>query len=583
MTFTFLDMSGATLFLRDDAERADWTQEEMTLNVDFPYDPGKVVTIGQRIYFRDPSTGEAQVYEIKQAKTTEPDSGQQVVAENICISELSDEHMDNRDIENATASDTVGGILSGTLWAVGRVTANPVSSVNLTRGSVWQAVLQIRQNFNVYIEPRVTVANDGTITRFLDIKGTAGEWNGVRLSVNKNFLDPSVTYDDSELYTAMFGYGGTEIATQQGEESKEIDFSSVVWSATSEHPAKPAGQKYIELPSATAAYGRNGRARFGYYQNTDITNPEILLEKTWETLKNASTPAVSIEGTVADLYRMGYADQPIKLHDIAIVDVEPIGFHKQLQVIQMTTNLLDFEGSTVTIGAYIPNIIYIEKRTNEGVTGSAGGGGGNSNKAATERHEFETAIEANNEMIRLRAYQNDLDDLDNEVKLQEGRITVEHNRISAEVTDRRNADMELAGRITVEANRITAEVTERTRADDSLSGRITVESNKIALVVTEDHGAYKVNTASIVAGINAQSGSFVEIQADKIDLSGYVTVSEFYAVDAKIDNLMSGRTNASQLNADSLWCGSFSYGSYTYTEKPVRDIYNNIVYVMGRS
>ena len=568
MQFIFLDMAGATLFTRNDAERAQWTQEEMTLECEFPYLDDKRISIGQRIFFKDPSTGETQIYEVKQAAMLEPDHYQTVTAENICISELSDEHIDSAELNSLTASAALAQVLSGTLWSVGDIQINPTSTGDVSRGSVWQAVLQIKDNWNVYIEPRLSIASNGAITRFLDIKSTEGTWNGVRLSIDKNMLDPSVTYDDSELVTALFGYGGTKIAENTEEEDKEIDFTGIAWTATSTHPAKPLGQKYIEDPEATQLYGRNGRPRFGFYQNTDIEDPELLLQKTWESLQTSSKPTISIEGTVADLYRMGYADQPIKLHDIALVEVLPAGYKSQIQIIRMSTDLLDPSATTLTIGAYIPNIVYIERKTNESATGSRGGGGGNKSKQ-TERSEYETAIEKSNRRITLRAYQNDLDDLDNDVKLQEARIDIEHNRITMEVADRRDADGVLSSRITQTAteirsevnneiagvnstiqqtaymirtevraseaglqsqitqtaNAITAEVNRATGAESSLSGRITVTSNKVGLVVEEKDGQNVVNSASIVAGINSQSGSYAKIQAAKINLDGYVTSS----------------------------------------------------------
>ena len=61
MQFTFLDMAGKTLFIREDAERAVWTQEEMSLDLEFPFVEDKVVSIGQRVFFKDPSTGNHQI------------------------------------------------------------------------------------------------------------------------------------------------------------------------------------------------------------------------------------------------------------------------------------------------------------------------------------------------------------------------------------------------------------------------------------------------------------------------------------------------------------------------------------------
>lgn len=55
---------------------------------------------------------------------------------------------------------------------------------------------------------------------------------------------------------------------------------------------------------------------------------------------------------------------------------------------------------------------------------------------------------------------------------------------------------------------------------------IKVERDRIGLVVTGTGDNAKVYTANIVAGINAQTGSYATIQADKINLEGYVTASE---------------------------------------------------------
>jgi hypothetical protein len=79
------------------------------------------------------------------------------------------------------------------------------------------------------------------------------------------------------------------------------------------------------------------------------------------------------------------------------------------------------------------------------------------------------------------------------------------------------------------------------------------------LVVSETSGGYEVNSASIVAGINGQTGSYVKISADTINLSGYVTASELYATDAKIDNLTSGATQATTLNTAVLQTLSLLY------------------------
>lgn len=380
MQFTFLNAAGTVLFARDDLEQGNWTQEEYTVNATFPYIAGKVIAIGQRMAFRDPATNTLVVFEVRNVNNIEPEHYQQIIAENIAVSELSDDHINNTKITDQTAAQALTTALTGTLWSVGTSTVSNTSSVDISRGSVWQAVLAIATNWNAYITPRLTFSTAGAITgRYLDITPAQGTWRGVRLSIDKNMLDSSVVYDDSEVYTALYGYGGNvgKSHATGDDTQEELTFASVVWTATSAHPAKPEGQTYLEDPAKTALYGRNGRPRYGFYQNGDIKDPNILIEKTWETLQQTSTPKISISGAVSDLYRMGYADQPLRIHDTVIVDVRPTGEKFELEIIRLDVDLIDPTATRPEIGSYIQNIVYINRETAKKAGGGGGGGGGN--------------------------------------------------------------------------------------------------------------------------------------------------------------------------------------------------------------
>ena len=406
MEFIFLSSAGQTLFVRDDMESGHWVQQEMNVVADFPYDPGKVIQIGQRIAFRDPATDNLEVFEVRTVVNTEPDHYQQITADHICIAELSDDHINKIELTGKTAAEALTSALTGTLWSVGNNTASGTETADISRGSVWNAVNTIQQNWNVYITPRVTISAAGSITgRYLDIAPAQGTWRGLRLSVRKNMADPVVTYDDSEVYTALYGYGGSvEKAQQTGDDKKEeLTFASVVWTATSEHPAKPDGQTYIEWPEKTAIYGRNGRARFGYYQNANIKDAELLLEKTWESLQASCEPQITIAGTVADLYRLGYKDQPLRLHDMAIVEIEETGEQFYKEVICLDVDLIDPTGSRLEIGDYIPNIVYINRETSKKAGGGGGGGGSKNSMTNLEDDNIKTFTEfvRTNEMIGM--------------------------------------------------------------------------------------------------------------------------------------------------------------------------------------
>lgn len=405
MQYTFLNSSGVVLFARNDAESAEWTQEEYTLNAAFPYVPGKVIERGQRIYFRDPVTNNLEMFEIRNVQTVVKEQYQQIVAEHIAVSELSDEHINTKEITDKTAGQAVTEVLTGTLWALGNNTASGTQSVDISRGSVWQAIKSIETNYNVYVTPRVVVNASGAITgRYLDVTPAQPVFRGLRLSFDKNMYDPAITYDDTGLYTALYGYGGSVDVPQGGggeDQTQELTFASVVWTATQDHPAKPNGQTYLEDPAKTALYGRNGRPRFGYYQNSNIKDANILLQKTWETLKTVSDPVVSIVGTVAELTRLGKIDVPVRLHDSAIIEIRPQGVNIQKEIIKATVNLEDPTATRVEIGAYIPNIVYINRETAKKSGGGGGGGGhGQTNQEHFDGETYSDWIKTN-EMIGM--------------------------------------------------------------------------------------------------------------------------------------------------------------------------------------
>jgi phage minor structural protein len=371
MDCIFLNASGTTLFARNDMEAGHWVQQEMNVTADFPFVADKVIERGMRIAFRSPVDDVLQVFEVRIVTNQEPEHYQQITAEHICVSELTDDHINTTEITGKTAAEALTTALTGTLWSVGNNSASGTQNADFSRGSVWDAVNTIQQNWNVYIIPRIVVGTSGITNKYLDIMPAEGTWRGFRISLDKNANEIGVIWDDSKLKTALYAFG-------QEKNKVPLTFADVVWTATADHPAKPSGQTYLEDPTATAAYGRNGRPRFGYYQNASITDAATLLQKTWEVLQTVSIPDVTVNATVADLHRLGYVDVPLRLHDTALIEVRPTSVVLQKEIIQYTEDLLDPLQSRLTIGTYIPNIIYINREN-----AKRGGGGGGSGDSQT--------------------------------------------------------------------------------------------------------------------------------------------------------------------------------------------------------
>ena len=523
MEFIFLNAAGQTLFSRSDIETGHWVQEQMNVTADFPFDPAKVIERGMRIAFRDPATDNIEVFEIRVVVNQEPAHVQQITAEHIALSELSDEHLNTTEITDKTAAQALTTALTGTLWSLGNNTASGSQSADLNRGSVWDAVNTIQENWNVYITPRVVISSAGAITgRYLDIAPAGGTWRGLRLSIRKNMTDPAVTYNDEDCLTALYGYGGMVEVAQTGQDDKreELTFKDVVWTASAAHPAKPAGQTYLEWPEKTALYGRNGRPRYGYYQNSSITDANVLLQKTWEALRKTCDPKISISGSVTDLYRLGYADQPVRLHDQAIVDIEETGESFYKEIICCDVDLVDPTGTRPEIGDYIPNIIFINRDTQEKASGGRGGGGGGRGKTQLEDDVVRTWTDwvKTDQMIGMV------------VGTRQGGNYIKAGQIILAMNETGTpGSYESAAYINADHVNISATQTAHTLAGEveyDAQGRLVIK-NASGLYVTRNSAVVGVwdkgnLTGSVmVSYINGQSTA--SINADVIDINGIVT------------------------------------------------------------
>lgn len=535
METVFTNMAGTTQFVRDDMEEGVWTQEEYSVNATFPYVSGKAIIRGMRMMFRDPATNNLEVFEVRNVTNVEPEHYQQIIAEHIAIAELSDEHMDEVDLIGIRAHEALGAILDDTPWAVGTVDTPDehiesavvgISSAELSRGSVWNGVTTIAKNWNVYIIPRVTTNAAGGITgRYLDIKNARGTWRGVRLSISKNMSDSSVVYDDTDVYTALYGYGGSvEVEQESGDDETEtLTFEEETWSSTSDHPAKPYGQKYLEYPEKTALYGRNGRPRFGYYQNGDIKDASILLWLTWDALQHTCDPKISITGTVTDLHRLGYNDEPLRLHDTAIVEIAETGEVFQKEIIKLEVDLVDPSATRPTIGDYVKNIVYINNETTEAASGSGGGGGSGSTNNEYEWSETYSGFEKTNNMIAMVVGTRDGDNY-----IKAGEIGLSINK-SGETGSYESTAYINADHVNISATQTNYSLAGEMERD--ADGKLIIKSaggmyvKKTNQGVTAYYGVYDENNLTggiIVDKVNGATSTY--ITGDHVNISGTNTV-----------------------------------------------------------
>ena len=594
--FIIFSPADTVLFHRNDALNAEWTHQEFSLTCAFPYDPEKVITRGMRIAFED-AFGHFQLFEVRTVRNAEPDHTQDITAEHIIVSELIDRHlMEYAPSEIVNAQTAVTALLSGTGWSLGQCTSAATHKPDLSMTNVWDALTEVRDMYGLRLEPYVTVSDTAVTGRYLDVVDNVGVWRGVRLSINKNINQIGVTYDDTGLVTAVYGYGaalddeytppprptsggsgsgdssghsgdssnatrahGGESASGEAEYGAPyVTIKPVVWTQTEDHPAKPAGQMYLEDPEATALYGRNGTPRFGFYSNPDVSDPEELITLCWEALKRQNKPNVTIECTCSMMENYGLAGEHIQLGDTVRVEVEPLGVVLELMCVCLTEDLLDPSQTRPTIGKYIKDLVYITKEQENAASGGGGGGGGGggANKEEVEQKKsVYTNFERTDEYILLQAV--NIQNVEGALNTAYSEIYQTASEITAEVTRATGAEQTLSSRITVNADAITAEVTRAGNAESALQltlDGITMTSSGVITIKGQS-----VNLGDYVTIANLQAN--------------YATITSLNATDALISDLRSGNASFTLLDATDVSCDGIATDSITVNgEDPMKGI-----------
>ncbi len=354
MNFLFFDRNDELQFIRDDASDAHFLRGTLNLAAAFPINKDKLIEDGMRIGFLDRDSN-FQLFEIRVLINDVPGNMQTIEsAEHVAIAELTDEIVEGEAPTSETAQEALTTALTGSAWEVGTYVSSDDNSAEWAYMTRWACLCDVRDTWGVRIVPRLTISGTAITGRYIDIVSATPVNRGVRLEVNKNLEQAGVTYDDHAQYTALYGFG-KEIQSDSG--SEKLKFSGVEW-ATPTNPAnKPIGQEWVEDTAATALYGRNGRKRVGIVEFPDIEDSYDLLDATWTYLQASLAPSVTIDCTILDLYKIGYAGEYITDNDTVTCIIDPLNVAVQLCVVDIDEDLLRPENTKPTIGVYRPDIV----------------------------------------------------------------------------------------------------------------------------------------------------------------------------------------------------------------------------------
>jgi hypothetical protein len=191
---------------------------------------------------------------------------------------------------------------------------------------------QLPESFGGYLRVRHEAG-----VRYLDYLWDYGGINSQVIRFGENLLDLTHYVDATQIITCLIPQGAdVEYKDESGEtQSRAVDITSV-----------NGGVDYIENAEAVELYGRI----WGYQKWDDVTEPGILLAKSREYLKEASTLPASMEVSAVDLAAIDSTVQQFQLGFWTDVSSDPHGINQKFLLTRREINLLDPGQGSITLG-----------------------------------------------------------------------------------------------------------------------------------------------------------------------------------------------------------------------------------------
>ncbi|MFK3811853.1 phage tail spike protein [Bacillus halotolerans] len=329
---------------------------EFSFSCDARHEDSLHVTKLNQVVFRD-EDGFFRLFKIREIDRGNGDNGAEKIAHcEPAAMELLEAIVEDVRPTGKTQQYALDRVLEGTRWK-GNVTAQTgTQSTNFYHISAYEAITKIIEVWGG--ELRFTVnfdeENNKIIERVVNIEQRRGNDEGDRFEVGYNVDSITVT-EMAYPVSALYGWGGS-VETENGGDSRYIDFADVEWKVSNGDPAdKPKGQKWIELPGAKEKYGykKSDGAfinSFGQWQDENITDPKELLQKTYEHLRDtASKPQATYELKVIPTDHISLGDTRTAIDD---TQADPIQI--QSRVIALGYSISNPAGTkTVEMGEFL--------------------------------------------------------------------------------------------------------------------------------------------------------------------------------------------------------------------------------------
>lgn len=208
-------------------------------------------------------------------------------------------------------------VLQDTNWSLGGYSSSLATNIQQVKVDKYTNVYKvIQENISTYgnieIEYRVEFDGNRLLGYFIDVYANAERGNKTykRFEYGENVNGITRKRNLYDFASAMIGVG-----------KDNITFKDIEWKKNKGDPAdKPLGQDFIVDLEANEKFNKHGKYIKGLYEDTDITNPQDLLLKTWEKLQEVKEPKFDYE---VDLELTGTEYEDIKVGDtVYVIDNE---------------------------------------------------------------------------------------------------------------------------------------------------------------------------------------------------------------------------------------------------------------------
>ena len=241
--------------------------------------------------------------------------------------------------------------LEGTRWGVGEVDVDTIAGTSWYHVSPWDAVKDVVEVWGGELRADVEAGQTGVTSRSLSLVKSLGSGSGVRLDYGRDVSGITVTYDESDVVTALYCYG-KGVETEAGGYGRKIGIEEV-----------NGGVPYVEDAEAKQVWGQMGPRgldnAYGIFEDSECDDPATLKEEGVAALADAARPKVQYSATVEQFARAGTDLRGAGLGDR--VDIVDRSFYRDRhgadadlrltgRVVELTESLLDPSSTEVTVG-----------------------------------------------------------------------------------------------------------------------------------------------------------------------------------------------------------------------------------------